>query len=108
MIWAKRMSLAGPTISVSENFASNVEHRRKLLYPILKKSKKSPRYTKSYLKGDKLMVDNTEYSLSDARSPAFPADLDPKQFSTKSNESWVIMEDHIVCLTRCPITIPSQ
>ena len=39
MIWAKRMSLAGSTISVSENFASNVEHRRKLLYSILKKSK---------------------------------------------------------------------
>ena len=37
MIWAKRMSLAGSTISLSENFASNVEHRRKLLYPILKK-----------------------------------------------------------------------
>ena len=90
MIWAKRMSLAGSTISISENFASNVEHRRKLLYPILKKSKKSPKYTKSYLKGDKLMVDNTEYSLSDAKSPAFPADLDPIQFSTKSNGSWVI------------------
>ena len=36
------------------------------------------------------MVDNTEYSLSDAKSHAFPADLDPKQFSTKSNGSWVI------------------
>ena len=60
MIWAKRMSLAGSTISLSENFASNVEHRRQLLYPILKKSQKSPKYTKSYLKGDKLMVDNTE------------------------------------------------
>ena len=70
MIWVKRMTL-------SENFASNVEHRRKLLYLILKKSKKSPKYTKSYLRGDKLMVDNAEYSLGDASSPAFPADLDP-------------------------------
>ena len=73
-----------------ENYATNVEHRRKLLYPVMKKAKKSPKYTKSYLKGDKLVIDNTEYSMHDKNSPELPADLDPIQFSTKSNASWVI------------------
>ena len=90
MIWGKRMQLANSTVSLCENYATNVEHRRKLLYPVMKKAKKSPKYTKSYLKGDKLVIDNTEYSMHDKSSPELPADLDPIQFSTKSNASWVI------------------
>ena len=38
MIWGKRMLLANSTVSLSENYATNIEHRRKLLYPVMKKS----------------------------------------------------------------------
>ena len=90
LVWGKRRLLANSTISLSENFATSVEHRRKLLYPIMKKAKNSAKYTKSYLKRDKLVVDDTEYSLCDKTSPKLPDDLDPMQFGTKSNESWII------------------
>ena len=35
-VWAKRFELANGHKSISENFANNVEYRRRLLYPILK------------------------------------------------------------------------
>ena len=90
LVWGKRTVLANTPISVSENFGNGVEHRRKLLYPIMKKAKHSPNYQKTYIKGDRLVVDNNEYSLDDGTLSNLPTDLDPKQFSSKSNGQWII------------------
>ena len=88
LIWGKPKLLENCTMSMSENFAAIVEHRRKLLYPIIKKARKSPKYPKSFFKGDKLVVDDAEYSLCDMASLKLPDDFNPMQFETKSNESW--------------------
>ena len=89
-VWGKRMVLANTAISISEIFANSIEHRRKLLYPIMKKAKASDKYQKAYLKSDKLVLDNVEYSLTDGSFCDLPADLNPEQFSCKSSKEWTI------------------
>ena len=88
-VWAKRFELANGHKSISENFANNVEYRRRLLYPILKKAKQSPNYQKVYLKRDVLVIDDVEYSFDD-NLHELPPDLHPKMFSYKSNDQWII------------------
>ena len=90
LVWNNRMVLANTAISVSENFANRVEHRSKLLYPVMKLAKKSAKYNKAHLRGDILIVDDVEYSLRNEALPDFPDDLHPRQFSTKSNGEWII------------------
>ena len=90
LVWGKRTALANSPISVSENFGNGIEHRRKLLYPIMKRAKHSLNYQKTYIKGDRLVVDSKEYSLDDGTLSNLPTDLDPKQFSSKSNRQWII------------------
>ena len=89
MVWTKRFELANGNKSISENFANNIEYRRRLLYPILKKAKQSPNYQKVYLKRDVLVIDDVEYSFDD-NLHELPPDLHPKMFSYKSNEQWLI------------------
>ena len=50
-VWAKRFELANGQKSISENFANNVEYRRRLLYPILKKLSNRPNTRKCTLSG---------------------------------------------------------
>ena len=90
LVWAKRMSLANTAISISENYANGIEQRRKLLYPIMKKAKKSPIFQRAHLKGDKLVLDNDEFSVNDGNLSDLPAEFQPKQFSCKSNGQWII------------------
>ena len=42
------------------------------------------------MKGDKLVIDNVEYSTADGSLSNLPADLDPVQFSSKSDNKWII------------------
>ena len=90
LVWGKRTVLANTPISFSENFGNSMEHRRKLLYPIMKKAKHSANYQKTYIKADRLVVGSKEYSVNDGILVNLPADLDPKQFSSKSNGQWII------------------
>ena len=90
LVWGKRTVLANTPISFSENFGNSMEHRRKLLYPIMKKAKHSANYQKTYIKADRLVVDSKEYSVNDGTLVNLPTDLDPKQFSSKSNGQWII------------------
>ena len=89
-VWGKRMVLANTAISISENFANSIEHKRKLLYSIMTRAKTSDKYQKAYLKSDKLVLDNVEYSLTDGSFRDLPVDLNPEQFSSKSNNEWTI------------------
>ena len=89
LVCAKRFELANRSKSISENFANNIEYRRRMLYPILKKAKQSPNYQKVYLKRDVLVIDDVEYSFDD-NLHELPPDLHPKMISYKSNEQWLI------------------
>ena len=81
-VWNKRLSLKNSVLSMSENFSNGMEHRRQLLYPVMKAAKKSDKYEKAHMKGDKLVIDNAKYSASDGSLSNLPADLDPVQFSS--------------------------
>ena len=61
LVWNKKFDITDNYASVNENFANNIEYRRRLLYPIVKKANKSPKYTKVYIRGDTLVLDNMEY-----------------------------------------------
>ena len=77
------------TLSISENYANNIEYRWRLLYPIVKKAKQSPKYGKAYIKGDSIIINNSTYSLDNLHK--LPNDLHPKQFSYKENKDWLIL-----------------
>ena len=89
-VWNKRLSLKNSGLSLSENFSNGMEHRRQLLYPVMKVAKNSDKYEKAHMKGDKLVIDNVEYSAADGSLSNLPADLDPVQFSSKSDNKWII------------------
>ena len=38
-VWMRRFDLTNKSISISENFANNIEKRRRFLYPVVKKAK---------------------------------------------------------------------
>ena len=44
LIWNKRFDIIDKALSISENYANNIEHRMRLLYPIVKKAKQSTNY----------------------------------------------------------------
>ena len=98
LIWNKRFDIIDKTLSIWENYANNIEYRRRLLDPIVKKAKQSPKYGKAYIKADSNVVNNSTYNLH-----KLPKDLHPKQFSYKENKDWLILADHTV-LTFCQTT----
>ena len=91
-MWNKRLSLKNSGLSMSENFSNGMEHRRQLLYPVMKVVKNSDKYEKAHMKGDKLVIDNVEYSAADGSLSNLPADLDPVQFSSKPDNKWIFFE----------------
>ena len=90
LVWNKRLALPNSAISLSENFSSVIESRRQLLYPIMKKAKRSSTFEKVQLKADKLILDKVEYSVADGSLSNLPANLDPVQFSSRSDNNWII------------------
>lgn len=89
LVWSKRYDIPTRTISMSENFANNVENRRRLLYPVLKKAKDSKQYRKSYMKGDSLILDEKRYTVNDNLDD-LPSELHPRQFGWKSNNNHIV------------------
>ena len=62
LIWNRRIHLKGKAYSLHENFANDVEYRRRLMYPILAASRKSAKHGKVYLNDDVLKINGTEYT----------------------------------------------
>ena len=87
-VWMRRFDLTNNSISISENFANNIEKRRRLLYPVVKKAKSLPNTNKVYLRGDKLIIDNKTYSIDNVDE--LPPELHPRQFSFKTNKDWIV------------------
>ena len=65
MVWSKRIHLKNKAFSLHENYANEVEYRRRLMYPILAEAKKSGKYNKTYLNGDVLRIDGSDYTVDD-------------------------------------------
>ena len=52
----------------------------------MKKAKQSPKYGKTYVKGDRIIVNNSTYSFDNLHK----LPKDPKKFSYKENKDWLI------------------
>ena len=75
LVWNTRFHLKNKAFSLHENFASGVEYRRKLLYPIMSKARKSDKYQRVYLNGDILKINGRDYTVDDLG--VLPKDLHP-------------------------------
>lgn len=89
LVWSKRYDIPHNTISMSENYANNIEHRRRLLYPVVKRAKESKQFGKSYLKGDSLILDDKKFVVNENLND-LPTELHPRQFGWKSNQEHII------------------
>ena len=87
-IWNKRFHLKGTAYSLHENFANEVEYRRKLMYPILAAAKRSAKYNKVYLNSDILRIDGKDYTVDDLQH--LPRDLHPDNYATRENDQWFV------------------
>ena len=87
VVWSARSALKNESISINENFAAEVEYRRRLLYSILKAAKQSSRFEgKAFINGDTRVLNNQSYSVEDLHK--LPHDLHPSNLS--KNDQWLI------------------
>ena len=88
LIWNRRIHLKGKAYSLHENFANDVEYRRRLMYPILAAARKSAKHGKVYLNDDVLKINGTEYTSETLGQ--LPGELHPSNFSVRHNEHWTV------------------
>ena len=88
MVWNKRSQLKNKPFTLHENYASEVEYRRRLMYPILLAAKRSDKYNRVYLNGDVLRINGIDYTVDDLDS--LPEDLHPSKFSLKENDGCIV------------------
>lgn len=89
LIWGKRNQLAGSKLSLNENFSPATEYKRRLLYPILAKAKRSGKYNnKAFLNVDRLRIDDKTYTVDTLHK--LPTDLQPRTFAYKTNEKYIV------------------
>ena len=88
LIWNRRIHLKGKAYSLHENFANDVEYRRRLMYPILAAARKSAKHGKVYLNDDVLKINGTEYTSETLGR--LPGELHPSNFSVRHNEHWTV------------------
>ena len=63
-VWSARSALKNESISFNENFAAEVEYRRRLLYPIIKAAKQASRFErKAFINGHTLVLNNSRTVL---------------------------------------------
>ena len=88
LVWSRKTLLKNKPFSIHENFANDVEFRRRLLYPILTAAKKSGNYEKSYLNGDVLRINGRDYTVETIDE--LPRDIHPSNLGVKSNDKWIV------------------
>ena len=80
-VWNARRNLRGSNIFIDEDFAKEVEERRRVFYPILKLARESDVYrNKVYLKVDRLWVNDNMYTVDQVNQ--LPEGLNPAKKST--------------------------
>ena len=67
MVWNRRSQLKNKPFSLHENYANEVEYRRRPMYPILSAAKRSDKYDRVYLNGDVLRINGTDYTVDNFR-----------------------------------------
>jgi ribA/ribD-fused uncharacterized protein len=78
-VWAARFNLKGSNYFLKEHFPQEINQRRSLLFPILKKAKSLN--MKASIQVDKLIVDSKSYTVDSLDK--LPAKLDPADAATQ-------------------------
>ena len=86
LVWSRKT--LPKAFSIHENFANEVEFRRIQLYPILAAAKKSGNYGRSYLNGDVLRINGSDYSVD--MLDELPNDIHPSNLDVKTNHRWIV------------------
>ena len=88
-VWDAKSQLTDVHVSISENYSVDTEYNRNRLYMFYKKAKSMNKYKqKVFLNGDILVLDGRRYSVDDLMD--LPDDLNPRQFSERSNENYYV------------------
>ena len=86
VVWSARSALKNESISINENFAAELEYRRRLPYHIMKAAKQSRRFEgKAFINGDTLVPNNQLSNVEDLHIK-LPHDLHPSNLSKKEND----------------------
>ena len=91
-IWSSRRSrkTAAPKIYLAEDFPSEIEYRRRQLYPIVAVANRSDAYRqKVKLSADQLILNKKSYSHTTINQ--LPSKLHPKTLSEKLSESILVV-----------------
>ena len=84
-IWSEKAQLKGTSYFVGEDFPYEVEQNRRLLLPVFLHARKLEAWkNKVFSKGDKLIVNDTIYTVETIDK--LPADLNPDERTTREND----------------------
>ena len=84
-IWSEKVQLKGTSYFVGEDFPYEVEQNRRLLLPVFLHARKLEAWKdKVFLKGDKLIVNDSIYTVETIDK--LPADLNPDERTTREND----------------------
>lgn len=94
-VWEARKNLQGTDIYLNEDFPKEIQNRRRILRPILRKAKELEMET--YLVVDALIIQGQRYTVDDLDK--LPAALDPAKLATREvGDMLVFMGGH------CPLS----
>jgi hypothetical protein len=83
IIWGKKKLLKDNPVFISEDLPREMEKKRSLLVPIMKKARTIEAYKKSaFIVGDKLVINKVKYSVD--KLDELPHDLNPVTTSTRT------------------------
>ena len=81
-VWAARFSLKGSNYYLKEHFPNEINRRRSLLYPILKRAKSQK--LKATIKVDRLIIESQSYTVDTLDT--LPPNLNAAEAATQRNE----------------------
>ena len=64
-VWKASWGIKGQHVYVAEDFPEAVKENRQILLPCLRAAKRDPKIKKCSLRGDKLLIDGTRYTVND-------------------------------------------
>jgi ribA/ribD-fused uncharacterized protein len=79
-VWKTRDKIYGTDFWIAEDFAPEIQEKRRILKPILKHAIDKKLCEKAYLVADKLIIDGTTYTINDLEN--LPTELNPAKIAT--------------------------
>ena len=82
MVWNAKKHLKGMKMWLNEDLPVSMENNRRQFQPVLSAARATGQYEKAYLRADRLILDDREYSVDDLE--LLPEHLHPSALSTRT------------------------